>query len=151
MRGHGTVVPCRLRALLTEMAEGLGIDSLRIRQINMRRRSLTFTCMPSGFGYGVPVPREGQGRLGLGGRKGRLPKGRGLGIALSHFVSGDLDAQALDGEPHATVNLRLRRRHHPAHHTADISQGSNTMASQVAAEVLGVRLDRIRVISADRR
>jgi 4-hydroxybenzoyl-CoA reductase subunit alpha len=84
-------------------------------------------------------------------RRATLPPGRGLGLACSHFVSGTSTPKHWTGEPHATVNLKLDFDGGITLLTgaADIGQGSNTMATQVAAEVLGVSLKRIRVISAD--
>ncbi len=154
MRGHGTVdTRAAFEALLTEMAEELGIDSLRIRQINMLPEIPYVTMYAQRvMSYGVPECLEKvKAASGWEERKGRLPKGRGLGIALSHFVSGTSTPKHWTGEPHATVNLKLDFDGGITLLTgaADIGQGSNTMASQVAAEVLGVRLDRIRVISAD--
>jgi 4-hydroxybenzoyl-CoA reductase subunit alpha len=40
-------------------------------------------------------------------RYGQLPKGRGLGMACSHFVSGSATPVHWTGEPHATVILKL--------------------------------------------
>ncbi len=154
MRGHGTVdTRAAFEALLTEMAEELGIDSIRIRQINMLPQIPYVTLYAQRvMSYGVPECLEKvKTASGWEERKGKLPKGRGLGIALSHFVSGTSTPKHWTGEPHATVNLKLDFDGGITLLTgaADIGQGSNTMASQVAAEVLGVRLDRIRVISAD--
>lgn len=154
MRGHGTVdTRAAFEALLTEMAEELGIDSLAIRQMNTLPQ-VPYTTMYAQkvMSYGVPECLEKvKAASGWAERKGKLPKGRGLGIALSHFVSGTSTPKHWTGEPHATVNLKLDFDGGITLLTgaADIGQGSNTMASQVAAEVLGVRLSRIRVISAD--
>ena len=84
-------------------------------------------------------------------RRGKMPKGRGLGLACSHFVSGTTTPKHWTGEPHATVNLRLDFDGGITVLTgaADIGQGSNTMAAQMVAEVLGVDWNRLRVISAD--
>ena len=73
-------------------------------------------------------------------RHGKMPKGRGLGLACSHFVSGTTTPKHWTGEPHATVNLRLDFDGGITVLTgaADIGQGSNTMAAQMVAEVLGV-------------
>ena len=40
-------------------------------------------------------------------RAGRLPAGRGLGMACSHYVSGAAKPVHWTGEPHAVVNLKL--------------------------------------------
>jgi 4-hydroxybenzoyl-CoA reductase subunit alpha len=84
-------------------------------------------------------------------RKGRLGPGRGLGMACSHYVSGAAKPVHWTGEPHATVNLRLDFDGSITLLTgaADIGQGSSTLLAMVAAEVLGVGLERIRVIAAD--
>lgn len=76
---------------------------------------------------------------------------RGLGMACSHYVSGAAKPIHWTGEPHAVVHLRLDFDGGITLLTgaADIGQGSSTLAAQAAAEILGVRLDRIRVIAAD--
>lgn len=154
MRGHGTVdTRAAFEALLSEMADELGIDTLKIRQINMLP-SIPYTTMYAQkvMSYGLPECLDKvKEASGWEKRRGNMPKGRGLGIACSHFVSGTSTPKHWTGEPHATVNLKLDFDGGITLLTgaADIGQGSNTMATQVAAEVLGVRLNRIRVISAD--
>ena len=154
MRGHGTVdTRAAFEALLTEMAEGLGIDALAVRQINLIQQ-LPYTTMYAQkvMSYGLPECLEKvKAASGWAERRGKMPKGRGLGVACSHFVSGTSTPKHWTGEPHATVNLKLDFDGGITLLTgaADIGQGSNTMATQVAAEVLGVSLERIRVISAD--
>jgi 4-hydroxybenzoyl-CoA reductase subunit alpha len=153
-RGHGTVdTRAAFEALLTEMAEELGIDSLAIRQINMLPEIPYVTLYAQRvMSYGVPECLEKvKAASGWAERKGKLPKGRGLGIALSHFVSGTSTPKHWTGEPHATVNLRVDFDGGITVLTgaADIGQGSNTMAAQMVAETLSVDWNRIRVISAD--
>src|SRR6185503_7897788 len=84
-------------------------------------------------------------------RRGKLPRGRGLGMACSHYVSGAAKPVHWTGEPHATVNLRLDFDGSITLLTgaADIGQGSSTLLAMVAAEVLGIGLERIRVIAGD--
>jgi len=154
MRGHGTVdTRAAFEALLTEMAEELGIDALAVRQINLIQQ-IPYTTMYAQkvMSYGLPECLEKvKAASGWAERRGKMPKGRGLGVACSHFVSGTSTPKHWTGEPHATVNLKLDFDGGITLLTgaADIGQGSNTMATQVAAEVLGVSLERIRVISAD--
>ena len=154
MRGHGTVdTRAAFEALMTEMAEELGIDALAVRQINLIS-PIPYTTMYAQkvMSYGLPECLEKvKAASGWATRRGNMPKGRGLGIACSHFVSGTSTPKHWTGEPHATVNLKLDFDGGITLLTgaADIGQGSNTMATQVAAEVLGVSLGRIRVISAD--
>ncbi|MDO8606441.1 MAG: 4-hydroxybenzoyl-CoA reductase subunit alpha [Phaeospirillum sp.] len=154
MRGHGTVdTRAAFEALLTEMGEELGIDAIKIRQINLIP-SIPYTTLYAQkvMSYGLPECLEKvKAASGWEQRRGNMPKGRGLGVACSHFVSGTSTPKHWTGEPHATVNLKLDFDGGITLLTgaADIGQGSNTMATQVAAEVLGVHMNRIRVISAD--
>jgi 4-hydroxybenzoyl-CoA reductase subunit alpha len=92
-----------------------------------------------------------EGASGWRSRKGRLPRGRGLGMACSHYLSGAAKPVHWTGEPHATVNLRLDFDGSVTLLTgaADIGQGSSTLLAMVAAEVLGIGLEGIRVIAAD--
>lgn len=153
-RGHGTVdTRAAFEALLNEMADELGIDAFAVRQRNLLPR-IPYTTMYAQkvLSYGLPECLETvKAASGWDERRGHMPPGRGLGIACSHFVSGTSTPKYWTGEPHATVNLKLDFDGGITVLTgaADIGQGSNTMATQVVAEVLGVRMDRIRVVSAD--
>jgi len=154
MRGHGTVdTRAAFESLLNEMAEELGMDTIAVRQANLLPQ-LPYTTLYAQRvnSYGLPECLEKvKAASGWAERRGRMPKGRGLGIACSHFVSGTSTPKHWTGEPHATVNLKLDFDGGITLLTgaSDIGQGSNTMATQVVAEVMGVRMDRIRVIAAD--
>jgi 4-hydroxybenzoyl-CoA reductase subunit alpha len=84
-------------------------------------------------------------------RRGRLPPGRGLGMACSHYVSGSSKPVHWTGEPHAVVALKLDFDGSITVLTgaADIGQGSSTLIAQAVAEVLGLSLDRLRVVAND--
>src|SRR5262249_5137556 len=84
-------------------------------------------------------------------RKGKLGKGRGLGVACSHYVSGAANSIIRSDMPHSTVNIKIDRDGGVVVYTgaSEIGQGSDTMTAQVAAEVLGCDLSRVRVIAAD--
>ena len=90
-------------------------------------------------------------RSGWEERKGSLPKGRGLGMACSHYVSGAANSIIRSDMPHSTVNIKIDRDGGVVVYTgaSDIGQGSDTMAAQIVAEVLGCDLARVRVIAAD--
>ncbi len=153
-RGHGTVDPrAAFEALMNEMAAELGLDPFAVRRINLLPSIPYVTAYAQRvLSYGLPecLDRVMQAS-GWADRRGRMPKGRGLGLACSHFVSGTTTPKHWTGEPHATVNLRVDFDGGLTVLTgaADIGQGSNTMAAQMVAEVLGVDWKRLRVISAD--
>ncbi|MCA0239588.1 MAG: 4-hydroxybenzoyl-CoA reductase subunit alpha [Proteobacteria bacterium] len=153
-RGHGTVdTRAAFEALLTDMAEELGLDAFAVRQQNLLPQIPYRTMYAQQvLSYGLPeCLQKVKAASGWDQRKGRMPKGRGLGLACSHFVSGTSTPKHWTGEPHATVQLRLDFDGGVTLFTgaADIGQGSSTMAAQCAAEVLDVALARIRVIAAD--
>ena len=84
-------------------------------------------------------------------RKGKLPRGRGLGIACSHYVSGAANSIIRSDMPHSTVNIKIDRDGGVVVYTgaSDIGQGSDTMVAQIAAEGLGCTMGRVKVIAAD--
>jgi 4-hydroxybenzoyl-CoA reductase subunit alpha len=152
-RGHGTVdVRFAFEALLDEMAQALGLDPFAVRRANALVAP-TFTdndLMVNS--YGLPqcldwVERES----GWQARKGRLPKGKGLGMACSHYISGASKPVNWTGEPHATVKLKLDFDGSIVVLTgaAEIGQGSSTILVQSVGEVLGLDLARIRIVTGD--
>ncbi|MBB4199252.1 4-hydroxybenzoyl-CoA reductase subunit alpha [Rhodoblastus sphagnicola] len=153
-RGHGTVDPrAAFEALMNEMADELGLDPFAVREINLLPQVPYVTAYAQRvMSYGLPECLEKVKKAsGWDERRGKMPKGRGLGVACSHFVSGTTTPKHWTGEPHAVVNLRLDFDGGVTVLTgaADIGQGSNTMAGQMVAETLGIDWRRIRVISAD--
>jgi 4-hydroxybenzoyl-CoA reductase subunit alpha len=152
-RGHGTVdVRFAFESLLDEMAGQLGLDPLDVRRANFLKAP-TFTDNDlMVLSYGLPecidwVERES----GWKARKGRLGKGKGLGFACSHYISGASKPVNWTGEPHATVKLKLDFDGSIVVLTgaADIGQGSSTILVQTVAEVLGLDIARVRIVSGD--
>jgi 4-hydroxybenzoyl-CoA reductase subunit alpha len=152
-RGHGTVdVRFAFESLLDEMADALKLDPFAVRRANLLHAP-TFT--PNDLmvnSYGLPecldwVERES----GWNARKGKLPRGKGLGMACSHYISGASKPVNWTGEPHATVKLKLDFDGSIVLLTgaAEIGQGSSTVLVQSVAEVLGLDLSRIHIVSGD--
>ena len=153
MRGHGTVnVRFAFESQLDELAEKIGMDPAEIRQRNLLKPPCITVNGLRVQSYGLPECIEKTvERSGWKQRRGRLPKGRGLGIACSHYVSGAANSIIRSDMPHSTVNIKIDRDGGVVVYTgaSEIGQGSDTMTSQVAAEVLGCSLARVRVIAAD--
>ena len=153
MRGHGSVdVRYGFECLLDTMAGELGLDPFAVRRANLLRSPVQ---TPNGIivnSYGLPqCLARVEEESGWRAKKGRLPAGSGMGLACSHYVSGAGKPIHRTGEPHAVVELRLDFDGGITLLTgaADIGQGSSTVLAQIAAEVLGVELGRIRVVAAD--
>jgi 4-hydroxybenzoyl-CoA reductase subunit alpha len=153
MRGHGSVdMRHAFESLLDAMGEELGLDAFAVRRANLiappYRAMNDLQVNSCGLGECLDWVEQASGWKA---RKGKLPRGRGLGMACSHYVSGAAKPVHWTGEPHATVNLRLDFDGSVTLLTgaADIGQGSSTLLAMVAAEVLGIALGRIRVVATD--
>jgi len=153
MRGHGAVnVRFAVESLLDEMAPQLGLDAFALRRANLIEapyRTLNDLQVNS---YGLPQCLDAvEQASGWRERRGKLPPGRGLGMACSHYVSGSAKPVHWSGEPHAVINLKLDFDGGITVLTgaSDIGQGSTTLLTQVVAEVLLLPMARIRVVSAD--
>jgi 4-hydroxybenzoyl-CoA reductase alpha subunit len=153
MRGHGTVnVRFAFESQLDELAAKIGMDPAMIRQRNLLQPPCITVNGLRVQSYGLPECIEKTvERSGWKQRKGKLPRGHGLGIACSHYVSGAANSIIRSDMPHSTVNIKIDRDGGVVVYTgaSEIGQGSDTMTAQVAAEVLGCSLPRVRVIAAD--
>jgi 4-hydroxybenzoyl-CoA reductase subunit alpha len=153
MRGHGSVdVRHAFEALLDEMAGALGLDPFAVRRVNLftaPHRTINDLQVNS-CGLAECLDKV-EAASGWRERRGRLPAGRGLGMACSHYVSGSAKPVHWTGEPHAVVNLKLDFDGGITVLTgaADIGQGSSTLLAQAVAEVLGLPLARLRVVAND--
>jgi len=153
MRGHGTVnVRFAFESQLDELAATIGMDPADIRQRNLLQPPCITVNGLRVQSYGLPECIEKTvERSGWNERRGKLPKGRGLGMACSHYVSGAANSIIRSDMPHSTVNIKIDRDGGVVVYTgaSEIGQGSDTMTAQIAAEALGCSLSRVRVIAAD--
>jgi 4-hydroxybenzoyl-CoA reductase subunit alpha len=153
MRGHGSVdVRHAFEALLDQMAAELGLDPFAVRRANLFTtpfRTINELQVNS-CGLSECLDKV-EAASGWRQRRGTLSAGRGLGMACSHYVSGSAKPVHWTGEPHAVVVLKLDFDGSITALTgaADIGQGSSTLIAQAVAEVLGLSLERLRVIAND--
>ncbi|MEE2959795.1 MAG: xanthine dehydrogenase family protein molybdopterin-binding subunit [Myxococcota bacterium] len=152
-RGHGSVQPrFAIEVQLDKGAHALGIDPIELRRRNFigenTRTINEFNIGSNGFLEcleGVEKASDWKNRYG------KLPEGRGLGVAGSTYISGTNYCIYPTDLPQSGVQICLDRsgRVRIFAGCSDIGQGSDTMLAVVAAENLGVELDDVRVISAD--
>jgi len=152
-RGHGTVdIRFAFESLLDEMAGELGLDPFAVRRANLLTAP-TFTDNDMMVNsYGLPECLDWvEQQSGWSKRIGNMPKGKGLGMACSHYISGASKPVNWTGEPHATVKIKLDFDGSIVvlSGAADIGQGSTTILAQTVAEVLGLDLARVRVVTGD--
>jgi len=153
MRGHGTVnVRFAFESQLDELAAKLKMDPVEIRRRNLLQPPCVTVNGLRVQSYGLPECIEKVvERSGWKDRKGALPRGRGLGMGCSHYVSGAANSIIRSDMPHSTVNIKIDRDGGVVVYTgaSEIGQGSDTMTAQIAAEVLGCSLGRVKIIAAD--
>ena len=153
MRGHGTVnIRYAFESLLDKMATELGLDPFEVRRRNMLKAPTTTINGLKCMSYGLPECLDKvEAASGWKQRAGKLGKGRGLGMACSHFVSGSAKPVHWSGEPHAVIVMRMDFDGGITILTgaSDIGQGSSTIITQIVAEILGVDYSRIRLIATD--
>lgn len=153
MRGHGTVnVRFAFESQLDMIAHDLGIDPAEIRLRNALQPNTRTVNDLRVTSYGYPdCIREVVERSEWNKKKGKLPFGKGIGIAGSHYVSGAANSIIRSTIPHSNVMLKLDIDAGVTIYTgtSEIGQGSDTVQVQIVAEELGLTLDRVRIISAD--
>src|SRR5581483_5969013 len=157
MRGNGTVnVRFAFESQLDEIAAKLQIDPAELRRKNLLKAPCITVNSLRVQSYGLPeCVDQVVNRSGWNERRGKLAtengRKRGLGIACSHYVSGAANSIIRSDMPHSTVNIKIDRDGGVVVYTgaSEIGQGSDTMTAQIAAEVLGCSLARVKVIAAD--
>ncbi|MDM8526230.1 molybdopterin-dependent oxidoreductase [Desulfococcaceae bacterium HSG8] len=153
-RGHGGVAARACwEQQLDMIAEELGIDPLDLRLKNMMIAG-DVTCndlnMSSlGMKECIEAVKEGSG---WDKKKGKLPNGKGIGMACGFFVSGAGYPIYRSDTYHGTVVIKLTEDGGTAlvyTASAEIGQGSDTTFAMIAAEALGILLENVRLESGD--
>jgi len=153
MRGHGTVnTRFAFEQQLNRIASVLGIDPVEFRRRNLLKPPCVTVNGLRVLSYGYPecIDRVAE-RANWHEKYGKLPYGKGIGVAGSHYVSGAANSIVRSDMPHSTVNLSIDREGIVTIFTgaSEIGQGSDTMQVQVVAAELGIGVDRVRIVAAD--
>jgi 4-hydroxybenzoyl-CoA reductase subunit alpha len=159
MRGHGTVnVRFAFESQLDELAAKIGVDPVEIRRRNLLKPPCITVNGLRVQSYGLPecidkvftASKWHEKRVQYRVQNTGVVR-RGMGIACSHYVSGAANSIIRSDMPHSTVNIKIDRDGGVIIYTgaSDIGQGSDTMVAQIAAEVLGCTLQRVKVVAAD--
>lgn len=153
-RGHGTPHPrFAFESLLTMIANDLGIDQIDIRLKNaMEPEYHTCNDLDIHSCELTACLKLVRKKSGWDEKKGKLPKGRGIGIGCGGFVSGAGYPIYRSQFPHSNAIIRILEDGSKAVlyiGDADIGQGSNTVLAQAACEAMGITLDKISVVAAD--
>ena len=152
-RGHGTPQPrFALEVQLDKIAVALGENpaDLRLRHL-VPAGSLTANWLKVGsMGLGACIEKVVASSR-FRERWGRLPAGKGIGLACSSYICGAGLPIYWNAMPHTGVQIKIDRGGGVAVFCGetDIGQGSDTVLAQFVAEVLGIDPLDVRLCVAD--
>jgi len=152
-RGHGTPQPrFGWEITLDRAAHALGIDPAELRLQNLEDPdTITANWLKVGtIGLGPCIEAVVEGS-GWRERYGKLPHGRGLGLACGSYLTGAGLPIYWNHMPQSGVQLKLDRSGGVAVFCgeAEIGQGSDSVLAACVAEILGIDLKDIRLCVAD--
>lgn len=152
-RGHGTPQSrFALECHLDKVAEELGIDPADLRRRNLVAPfSMTVNWLRvTSCGLAECLNRVVEAS-GFVEKHRRLPRGRGIGLAVSTYLSGAGLPIYWNDLPHSEVRLTADRGGGVSVFCGaiDIGQGSDTVLVGAVAEILGLVPADIRLITAD--
>jgi len=152
-RGHGSVQPrFAFEVQLDEIAHKLDIDPIEIRRRNfIGSDTKTINGQRISSNGFMQCLDEVEDASDWKARRGKLPHGRGLGVAGSMYISGTNYPVYPNKMPQAGVQLKIDRSGLVTVFTGgnDIGQGSNSMVAYLVAEELGILPSHIKVVAAD--
>jgi len=149
-RGHGTPQPrFAIELHLEKIARDLGIDPVEMKRRNFVKpmtRTVNWLRVTScGLEECTARVMEASGYR----TRERRP-GRGMGFAISSYLSGAGTAIYWNDMPHSEVQIKVDRGGVTAYCGAmDIGQGSDSVLAAIVAEELGLQPKDIRLVTAD--
>lgn len=152
-RGHGAIQPrFALELHLDRAAERLGIAPDALRRRNFLGSDVETL-------NGLRITSNGVAQCldevlrasGYADKHGKMPKGRGIGLAVSAYMCGALHPVYQNELSQSSVQIKVDRSGEVTvfSGTADIGQGSAHMLAGLTAERLGLTPERIRVVDGD--
>jgi 4-hydroxybenzoyl-CoA reductase alpha subunit len=152
-RGHGTPQPrYALEVHLDKLAEDINVDPADLRLDHLvPPDSVTANYLRVGsIGLGECIRRVTAG-AGWKEKFRRLAPGKGVGLACSSYLSGAGLPIYWNHMPHSGVQLKLDRSGGVTVFcgSTDIGQGSDSILAYIVAEVLGVEVGDVQVVTAD--
>lgn len=150
IRGFGGVQSgFAFESLMDLLAEGIGMDPARFRMINATDPNFTaangMKITSNGLKECIKLATE---RIEWDKKKKNKKESFGIGIAVAGDVMG---SKMYKSHESAGTVIRVEEDASVILFTgaADTGQGAETTMAQIAAEELGVHIDRIRIVAAD--
>jgi 4-hydroxybenzoyl-CoA reductase subunit alpha len=152
-RGHGTVQPrFGQEVQLDKIAVALGLDPAELRlRIVEKPGALTANFLKIRTIGLAECIRSVVRRSGWADKHRKLPYGRGVGIACSSYLSGAGMPIYYNDLAHSGVQLKLDRSGLVTAFcgAAEVGQGSDDVLCASVAEVLGVEIADVKVVTGD--
>lgn len=152
-RGHGSVQPrFAYEVLLDEVACNLGIDPIELRRKNLvAPGSKTLNGMRVTSNGIIECLEAVEKASDWKNRRAKLGRGRGLGVAVSAYISGTNYAIYPNAMPQSAVQLKVDRSGVVTIFSgqSEIGQSCDLMLAVIVADELGLDLGSVRVISGD--
>lgn len=152
-RGHGTPQPrFALEVQLDKFAEDLGLDPVDLRLDHLVQpysktaNHLTITTV--GLRECLEKLVEASD---FRKKRGKLPDGKGIGIACGSYISGAGLPIYWNKMPHSGVQIKIDRGGGVTVFcgSIDIGQGSDSVLAYIVAEELGLKMENVIVVTAD--
>jgi len=152
-RGHGTPQPrFALEIHLDRVAEELGLDPVAYRRsMLVDEYSMTTNYMRiTSCGLDECLERIAEASR-FSEQYGKLPFGKGIGVAVGSYLSGAGLPIYWNNMPHTSVDLKIDRGGGVCAKSMeiDIGQGSDSVLAMTVAEVLGLYPEDIQLVTAD--
>jgi CO/xanthine dehydrogenase Mo-binding subunit len=152
-RGHGTPQPrFALEVQMDKLAEDLKLDpaELRLRHLQPADQLTANYLKIGSMGLGQCIEQVVAGSDWKNTFR-KLPRGKGVGLACSSYISGAGLPIYWNNMPHSGVQLKCDRGGGVTVFcgSTDIGQGSDSILAYITAEVLGLDPFDIAVVTAD--
>jgi len=141
-----------VESVLDQGAEKLGMSPLNVRLKNAVETGYqTKTAISVAHSEFKKCLETVAARSGYQEKHGKLPFGKGIGIAGGHYSSGGAFLLYKSSRPHSAANIRIDTESGVTVFVGatDIGQGSSTVLTQMAAEVLGVNYCDVHLVCQD--
>jgi 4-hydroxybenzoyl-CoA reductase subunit alpha len=152
-RGHGTPQPrFGQEVQLDKIADKLGIDPAELRlSMVTKPDSLTASWLRVGTTGLAECIRKVVEMSGWKEKHGKLPPGRGVGLACSTYMCGAGVSIYWNKLPHSAVQLLLDRSGQVTVYcgATELGQGSDDVLAGLIAEALGIDPSFIRCVTGD--
>jgi 4-hydroxybenzoyl-CoA reductase subunit alpha len=152
-RGHGSVQPrFAFEVALDEAAERLALDPIEVRRRNFIGEDVQTVngqrITSNGFLKCLELVEQASGWKE---RRGKLGRGRGLGVAGSMYISGTAYPVYPNEMPQSGILVKLDRSGRVTVYSgaSDIGQGVNTLLCQICSEEMGCDPRDVTVVAAD--